>query len=234
MHTDLKVGMYWGDMGIDFWDAATWKVEMQKHEVLVMTPAILLSGLSCGFFKLNMIKVLIMDECHHARGRYPYACIMTEFYHHQLKSNSSDLPRIFGMITSLIKSKGGNSELTVWKTIAELESLMHSKEPLHNQCVDHNSTRPQFYFDSISIFFHNVLQPPEDEVGGSFFDTVTDYFGKDVWRSVHDLSYNDESPSELKEPSTSSTVDAIKQVRSKRPMSRMEVPSDISSKDEHP
>ncbi|KAK4283616.1 hypothetical protein QN277_000549 [Acacia crassicarpa] len=99
---------------------------------------------------------------------------------------------------------------------------------------DHNSPRPQFYFDSISIFFHNVLQPPEDEVGGSFFDTVTDYFGKDVWRSVHDLSYNDESPSELKEPSTSSTVDAIKQVRSKRPMSRMEVPSDISSKDEHP
>ncbi|KAI9128841.1 hypothetical protein K1719_000324 [Acacia pycnantha] len=101
---------------------------------------------------------------------------------------------------------------------------------------DHNSPRPQFYFDSISIFFHNVLQPPEDEVGGSLFDTVTDYFGKDVWRSVHDLAYNDDSPSEHKdtEPSTSSTVDAIKQVRSKRPMSRMEVPSDISSKDEHP
>ncbi|KAK4278616.1 hypothetical protein QN277_016440 [Acacia crassicarpa] len=126
-HTDLKVGMYWGDMGVDYWDAATWEAEMKKHEVLVMTPAILLSGLSRGFFKLNMIKVLIMDECHHARGRHPYACIMTEFYHHQLKSNSSDLPRIFGMTASLIKSKGGNSELTVWKNIAELESLMHSK-----------------------------------------------------------------------------------------------------------
>ncbi|KAK1380249.1 hypothetical protein POM88_026993 [Heracleum sosnowskyi] len=29
---------------------------------------------------------------------------------------------------------------------------------------DHNSPRPQFYFDSVNIFFHNVLQPPEDEV----------------------------------------------------------------------
>ncbi|KAK1380248.1 hypothetical protein POM88_026992 [Heracleum sosnowskyi] len=28
---------------------------------------------------------------------------------------------------------------------------------------DHNSPRPQFYFDSVNIFFHNVLQPPEDE-----------------------------------------------------------------------
>ncbi|PNY08891.1 hypothetical protein L195_g005429 [Trifolium pratense] len=75
---------------------------------------------------------------------------------------------------------------------------------------DHNSPRPQFYFDSINIFFHNVLQPPADEVGQSFFDPVNDYFA---------------------EPSTSSTVEAIEEVRSRRPMSRMEVPSDISSKD---
>lgn len=97
---------------------------------------------------------------------------------------------------------------------------------------DHNSPRPQFYFDSINIFFHNVLQPPEDEVGESFYDPVNDYFGKDAWRSVHELGYSNESSSKNKEPSTSSTVDAIKEVRSRRPMSRMEVPSDISSKDE--
>ncbi|GAU12031.1 hypothetical protein TSUD_196550 [Trifolium subterraneum] len=76
---------------------------------------------------------------------------------------------------------------------------------------DHNSPRPQFYFDSINIFFHNVLQPPEVEVGESFIDPVSDYFEA--------------------EPSTSSTVEAIEEVRSRRPMSRMEVPSDISSKD---
>ncbi|GMP73538.1 hypothetical protein CsSME_00031260 [Camellia sinensis var. sinensis] len=25
---------------------------------------------------------------------------------------------------------------------------------------DHNSSRPQFYYDSVSIFFHNILHPP--------------------------------------------------------------------------
>ncbi|CAJ2634501.1 unnamed protein product [Trifolium pratense] len=98
---------------------------------------------------------------------------------------------------------------------------------------DHNSPRPQFYFDSINIFFHNVLQPPADEVGQSFFDPVNDYFGKNAWRSGHELGYKNESSSKTKEaePSTSSTVEAIEEVRSRRPMSRMEVPSDISSND---
>ncbi|XP_052734958.1 uncharacterized protein LOC108347171 isoform X5 [Vigna angularis] len=56
----------------------------------------------------------------------------------------------------------------------------------------------------------------------------------DVWRSMHELGYNIESSSRNKdaEPSASSTINAIEQVRSRRPMSRMEVPSDISSKDE--
>nr|GMD77376.1 Alpha/beta hydrolase fold [Ipomoea batatas] len=40
---------------------------------------------------------------------------------------------------------------------------------------DHNSQRPQFYFDSVSIFFNNVLQPPDDD---TFFDIPPDYFGK--------------------------------------------------------
>jgi len=33
MHTDLKVGTYWGKMGVDFWDAATWKHQVDGHEV---------------------------------------------------------------------------------------------------------------------------------------------------------------------------------------------------------
>lgn len=41
-----------------------------------MTPMILLDALRHSFLRLDMIKVLIFDECHNARGRYPYACIM--------------------------------------------------------------------------------------------------------------------------------------------------------------
>ncbi|KAI5574688.1 hypothetical protein BDE02_10G160800 [Populus trichocarpa] len=127
MHTDLNVGMYWGDMGIDFSHAATWKQEIDKHEVLVMTHQILLNGLRQGYFKLDFIKVLIFDECHHARGNHPYACIMTEFFHRELRSGHHDLPRIFGMTASLIKSKGANSESYYRQQICELENIMNSK-----------------------------------------------------------------------------------------------------------
>lgn len=33
MHTDLKVGKYWGEMGVDYWDAATWQRQVDAHEV---------------------------------------------------------------------------------------------------------------------------------------------------------------------------------------------------------
>ncbi|PIN08518.1 hypothetical protein CDL12_18910 [Handroanthus impetiginosus] len=99
---------------------------------------------------------------------------------------------------------------------------------------DHNSPRPQFYFDSISIFFNNVLQPPVDEVGSTYFDLSHDYFGKGGWRTVHDLDYTDEILGSPTGPATTSTEDAIKQLRSRRPMSSIVVPSDISSKDKQP
>ncbi|XP_015573402.1 uncharacterized protein LOC8261489 isoform X1 [Ricinus communis] len=96
---------------------------------------------------------------------------------------------------------------------------------------DHNSPRPQFYFDSINIFFHNVLHPPEDEVGETYLETMHGYFGKDSWSTVgNNLELS--VASKVAEPSTSTGEDGIKQVRPKRPMSRTEVPSDIPSKDD--
>ncbi|XP_009339931.2 uncharacterized protein LOC103932104 [Pyrus x bretschneideri] len=97
---------------------------------------------------------------------------------------------------------------------------------------DHNSPRPQFYFDSINIFFHNVLQPPEDEVGGTFFDTLHGTFGKGTWRSVHAADYDHgRSIASAEAAPSSGQQDAIRQLRSRRPMSRMDVPSGISSTD---
>ncbi|XP_011009029.1 PREDICTED: uncharacterized protein LOC105114237 isoform X1 [Populus euphratica] len=96
---------------------------------------------------------------------------------------------------------------------------------------DHNSPRPQFYFDSLNIFFHNVLQPPEDEVGGAYFEMVHDYFGKDSWSSLHEVGCDPELPVVSEVPSSSSTADAIEQVWSRKPMSRIEVPLDNQHKD---
>ncbi|KAK9024333.1 hypothetical protein V6N11_004500 [Hibiscus sabdariffa] len=57
---------------------------------------------------------------------------------------------------------------------------------------DHNSPRPQFYFDSINIFFHNVLQPPEDEIGAALNRSIHDYFGKSSWL-IPELGFVSES-----------------------------------------
>ncbi|XP_077209764.1 endoribonuclease Dicer homolog 2-like isoform X2 [Tasmannia lanceolata] len=127
MHTDLKVRKLYGAMGVDYWDATTWKKELEKYEVFVMTAQILLDNLRHCFFMLDMIELLIFDECHHARGRSPYACIMTEFYHRQLRSNCTPLPRIFGMTASPINSKASSSRAGYAKQIKELESIMNSK-----------------------------------------------------------------------------------------------------------
>ena len=33
MHTDLKIGTYWGEKGVDNWDEGMWKEEIEKYEV---------------------------------------------------------------------------------------------------------------------------------------------------------------------------------------------------------
>ncbi|KAG1331732.1 hypothetical protein COCNU_02G017000 [Cocos nucifera] len=97
---------------------------------------------------------------------------------------------------------------------------------------DHNSPRPPFYFDSITIFFHNVLNPPEDASDEQHVCTMNDYFDQDTWHKIHEAEYrNHNFAVPLPELATDSTEDAITQLRSRRPMSRTEVPSDISSQD---
>ncbi|KAK1311372.1 hypothetical protein QJS10_CPA08g00468 [Acorus calamus] len=125
--TDLKVGKFWGEMGVDFWSGSTWNEKLREFEVFVMTPAILRTNLRHSFFKLDCIKLLIFDECHNIRGKSDYACIMREHYHPQLCSNRGNLPRILGMTASLIKRKGPSSQIAYKKHISEIESLLHSK-----------------------------------------------------------------------------------------------------------
>ncbi|ESQ47472.1 hypothetical protein EUTSA_v10020399mg [Eutrema salsugineum] len=91
---------------------------------------------------------------------------------------------------------------------------------------DHNSPRPQFYFDSINIFFHNVLQPPE-VVGPRFYDPLDEYLAKGSWGTMHDTTIPQSSVQ--KGLAAGSISDAINEVRMKRPMSRTDVPSNVTS-----
>lgn len=156
-HTDLIVGQYWGEMGIDYWRAADWEKEIEKHEVLVMTPAILLASLRHSFLKMNMIKVLIFDECHHASGNDPYACIMREFYHPNFKSKICNLPRIFGMTASPINTKGAKTDDSYWRKISTLETLMNSKV---FTCADESVLAEYISFSTPTFKFYRENESP--------------------------------------------------------------------------
>ncbi|KAL0915263.1 hypothetical protein M5K25_015666 [Dendrobium thyrsiflorum] len=95
------------------------------RQVLVMTPQILLHNLRHCFIRMELIALLIFDECHHAQAhtRHPYAQIMKEFY----ETNSTKRPRIFGMTASPIIGKGRSNQLNYTKCINSLENLLDAK-----------------------------------------------------------------------------------------------------------
>ncbi|XP_056866743.1 endoribonuclease Dicer homolog 3 isoform X2 [Raphanus sativus] len=112
-HLNLKVEDYFGAKGVDKWTSHRWEQELSNNQVLVMTPQILLDALRGGFLKLEMVRLLVIDECHRTTGNHPYAMIMKEFYH-----KSTDKPRMFGLTTTDAIRKD---------QVSELENLMDSQ-----------------------------------------------------------------------------------------------------------
>ncbi|KAL1188633.1 Endoribonuclease Dicer-like protein [Cardamine amara subsp. amara] len=112
-HMNLNVEEYFGAKGVDKWTSQRWDEEVSKHDVLVMTPQILLDALRSAFLKLEMVCLLVIDECHRTTGNHPYAKLMKEFY---LKSTVK--PKIFGLTASADIRKDH---------VSELESLMESQ-----------------------------------------------------------------------------------------------------------
>ncbi|XP_027329743.1 dicer-like protein 4 [Abrus precatorius] len=124
--TDFKVGTYCGSSK-RLKRHQDWEQEIRQYEVLVMTPQILLHNLSHCFITMEMIALLIFDECHHAqvKSNHAYAVIMKVFY--KYKDNSTKVPRIFGMTASPIVGKGASSEANLVKSINSLERLLDAK-----------------------------------------------------------------------------------------------------------
>ncbi|GMH30665.1 hypothetical protein Nepgr_032508 [Nepenthes gracilis] len=114
--TDFKVGLYCGEVKLQR-RHDDWYKEVEQYEVLVMTPQMLLHSLSHCFIKMEMIVLLIFDECHYAQleSNHPYAEIMKVFYN----SKVGKLPRIFGMTASPIFGKGASLD--------GLKTLLHAK-----------------------------------------------------------------------------------------------------------
>ncbi|XP_021275639.1 dicer-like protein 4 isoform X1 [Herrania umbratica] len=122
---DFKVGTYCGNCR-HLKNHQDWEKEIEQYEVLVMTPQILLRSLYHCFIRMDLIALLIFDECHHAqiKSNHPYAEIMRAFYD---KATASMLPRIFGMTASPIVGKDASSQMNLPKSINSLENLLDAK-----------------------------------------------------------------------------------------------------------
>jgi endoribonuclease Dicer len=57
-----------------------------------MTPQVLLDALHQAFLILDMVNLIIFDECHHATGNHPYSKIMKVF---QKESCYHGLPLLY-------------------------------------------------------------------------------------------------------------------------------------------
>ncbi|KAK7363560.1 hypothetical protein VNO77_05706 [Canavalia gladiata] len=120
--TDFQVEEYYGAKGVDTWNLKTWEKEISSNDVLVMTPQILLDALRKAFLSIEMICLMIIDECHRATGNHPYAKIMKEFYH-----QANEKPKIFGMTASPVGKKGVSSTMDCEGQISELENILDSQ-----------------------------------------------------------------------------------------------------------
>jgi endoribonuclease Dicer len=70
---DQKIAQFFGDLGADLWDQATWNKHLQTYMVIVCTAEILNQALLNGHVRMDQINLLIFDEAHHAKKEHPYA-----------------------------------------------------------------------------------------------------------------------------------------------------------------
>ncbi|KAI3762292.1 hypothetical protein L1987_52717 [Smallanthus sonchifolius] len=185
-HLDLKVEEYWGAKGVDFWDAADWKKQRDENQLLVMTPDILRNALRHRFLTLDVIKVIIFDECHNAKKNHAYAIIMRDFYHCRLRDGDSQLPRILGMTASLVKAKGSSSSKEYWKQISTLEDLLNSKV---YTCASESVLAEYIPFSTVKYKFYK-----EGEVSYQAFEELKNKLL--ILRQRHELAIRSSSLSE--------------------------------------
>ncbi|CAL5376126.1 unnamed protein product [Camellia sinensis] len=162
--TDFKVGTYCGSSK-RLKRHHDWEKEMEEYEVFVMTPQLLFRKLCHCFIKIELIALLIFDECHHAQlnSDHPYAEIMKVFY----KNDASKLPRIFGMTAS---PKLGKDVYSV-EDKEELEQFVASpkfKIYYYGPCVNNSSSPHMIYYKNLEEIKHqfvSTLSTKTDDLG---------------------------------------------------------------------
>ncbi|KAL2919561.1 Dicer-like protein 1 [Polyrhizophydium stewartii] len=110
--TDLRVAELSSDtatMASYARDAGGRLADLATHHVLVMTPQVCVNLLRHGFIDLSAnVRLVVMDECHHATGAHPYSILMREFYH--AIAPGQPRPHIFGMTASPVRHRAASHD----------------------------------------------------------------------------------------------------------------------------
>ncbi|XP_033247154.1 endoribonuclease Dicer-like [Drosophila miranda] len=142
--SNLKVGFFVGEQGVDDWSKIKWSHEISDSQVLVGTAQVMLNMVTQKYLELSSVSIVIIDECHHGTGHHPYHEFMHLFL---LADRYTPLPRVVGLTGVLIK---GNEFKLVAQKLRELETTYRSNiitvsdtEELKNVML--YSTKPREY-----------------------------------------------------------------------------------------
>nr|AWH61386.1 putative dicerB [Actinia equina] len=139
-NTDLSVGKYVGEDGVDFWGKERWLKELKDHQVLVMTAQIFVDMLGHGKIQLSKVNLIVFDECHHAKKEHPYAQVMRYFTAY----NRYDHPRVLGLTASIVNGKVKPHRIE--QEIQTLERILRAScETSSDECVGKYATKPTEY-----------------------------------------------------------------------------------------
>lgn len=100
---DYDVDRLCGATMTEKWSKQVWDERFAKAHIIVCTPDVLKSCLSCSFISMRQINLLIFDEAHHAKKGHAYAQIIKDYYLADVDEQSR--PRIFGMTASPVDAR---------------------------------------------------------------------------------------------------------------------------------
>lgn len=120
---------------------------IENHDIVVMTAQILVNALLSGNLpSLELLSLILLDECHNTTGKHPYNNIMTRYLDTKLSSSTHSLPQIVGLTASVgigsfkdrLEAENNILQLcanmdtrvisTVSKHLDELRSYVHTPE----------------------------------------------------------------------------------------------------------
>ncbi|KAF4096228.1 probable ATP-dependent RNA helicase DDX58 [Onychostoma macrolepis] len=93
---NIRVAGMCGDMAMPVF------LLIENHDIVVMTAQILVNALQSGEVpSLEMLSLILFDECHNTTGKHPYNNIMTRYLDTKLTSSTHSLPQIVGLTASV-------------------------------------------------------------------------------------------------------------------------------------